>query len=113
MIAETVENLILDDTLKGIPGGVDPFLVGAAGAQRWNVLAEDLPLPLAVLKQSAMDRNSAWMRRFLDASTFHRCAPAAPTRNGAASTALSRFRPGKRPVAPSADRTSTFSMSPR
>jgi len=68
MIAETVENLILDDTLKGIPGGVDPFLVGAAGAQRWNVLAEDLPLPLAVLKQSAMDRNSAWMRRFLDAS---------------------------------------------
>jgi len=68
MIAETVENLILDDTLKGIPGGVAPFLVGAAGAQRWNVLAEDLPLPLAVLKQSAMDRNSAWMRRFLEAS---------------------------------------------
>jgi D-serine dehydratase len=68
MTAASVENLMLDDTLKGIPGGVDPFLVGAAGAQRWNVLAEDLPLPLAVLKQSAMDRNSAWMRRFLDAS---------------------------------------------
>jgi D-serine dehydratase len=57
MIAETVETLILDDTLKGIPGGVDPFLVSAAGAQRWNVLAEDLPLTLAVLKQSAMDRS--------------------------------------------------------
>ena len=68
MIAASVENLMLDDTLKGIPGGVRPFLVSAAGAHRWNVLAEDLPLPLAVLKQSAMDRNSAWMRRFLDAS---------------------------------------------
>ena len=51
MTAASVENLILDDTLKGIPGGVDPFPVGAAGAQRWNLLAEDLPLPLAVLKQ--------------------------------------------------------------
>jgi D-serine dehydratase len=68
MITETVENLMLDDTLKGIPGGVEPFPVGAAGARRWNLLAEDLPLPLAVLKQSAMDRNSAWMRRFLDVS---------------------------------------------
>ena len=68
MIAASVENLILDDTLKGMPGDVDPFPVSAAGARRWNLLAEDLPLPLAVLKRSAMDHNSAWMRRFLDTS---------------------------------------------
>jgi D-serine dehydratase len=68
MIAASVENLLLDDTLKGIPGGVAPFLVSVAGEQRWNVLAEDMPLPLAVLKLSAMDRNSAWMRRFLEAT---------------------------------------------
>ena len=68
MTAASVENLILDDTLKGIPGGVDPFPVSAAGAQQWNLLAEDLPLPLAILKRSAMDHNSTWMRRFLDTS---------------------------------------------
>ena len=31
---------------------------------RWNVLAEDLPLPLAVLKDAALRHNSGWMRAF-------------------------------------------------
>lgn len=59
------ETGLLDATQKGMPGGVIPFPIDDIGAKRWNVLAEDLPLPLAILKQSAMNHNSAWMRRFL------------------------------------------------
>jgi D-serine dehydratase len=39
--------------------------MGEIGAKGWNVLREDLPLPLAVLKKSAMDHNSGWMRDFV------------------------------------------------
>ena len=36
------------------------------GAQGWNLLREDLPLPLAVLKVSALRNNSRWMRSFTE-----------------------------------------------
>ena len=54
----------LDGQTKGLPAGfgaTDPAQVGSRG---WNVLAEDLPLPLAILKDSALRHNSAWMRAF-------------------------------------------------
>jgi D-serine dehydratase len=57
----------IDDRTKGIPGGTEPFRVGDIAAKRWNVLREDLSLPLAVLKQSTMDGNARWMARFVDA----------------------------------------------
>jgi D-serine dehydratase len=63
-----VEELLLDHRVKGIPGGTAPFPLGRIGEKRWNVLREDLPLPLAVLKENAVARNGAWMRRFLDLS---------------------------------------------
>ncbi len=50
---------------KGMPGGMAPIRLGDIGRQGWNVLREDLPLPLAVLKQSALDHNADWMSRFL------------------------------------------------
>jgi len=62
------EEALIDDTLKGVPGGVTPFPIRQVDAKNWNVLREDLPLPLAVLKQSTMELNSAWMRSFLKAS---------------------------------------------
>jgi D-serine dehydratase len=68
MTKGSIETLLLDDTLKGLQGGVAPFPIGEAGDRGWNLLAEDLPLPLAVLKSSAIDHNSAWMQRFLAAS---------------------------------------------
>ncbi|WP_124982437.1 amino acid deaminase [Ralstonia solanacearum] len=34
-------------------------------AQRWNVLNEDLNLPAAVLSQSRLEHNLAWMQRFV------------------------------------------------
>ncbi|ROP99520.1 D-serine dehydratase [Stella humosa] len=56
---------VLDETVKGMPPGVAPFPIGAIGEKGWNLLAEDLPLPLAVLKRSALDHNLDWMARFV------------------------------------------------
>lgn len=61
-------NMLADDAMKGIPAGTPPFRVQDAGRFGWNVLAEDMTFPLAVLKDSAIRHNSAWMRRFLDAT---------------------------------------------
>ena len=57
---------IVDQRTKGIPGGIEPFPLGDIGAKGWNVLAGDLPLPVAVLKLSALDHNSRWMTEFLN-----------------------------------------------
>ncbi len=67
-LPEIVLATTVDDTIKGIPGGVRSLHVADIASRNWNLLAEDLPLPLAVLKQSALDHNSAWMRQFLDLS---------------------------------------------
>ncbi len=66
----SASDLIVDDSLvdqrtKGIPGGVEPFPLAEIGRKGWNLLREDLPLPLAVLKRSALDHNGRWMRGFL------------------------------------------------
>lgn len=55
----------VDDRFKGIPGGTAPFALGAIAGHGWNLLREDLPLPLAVLKESALQHNGDWMHRFL------------------------------------------------
>lgn len=56
---------MLDERCKGVPGGAGAFAVDAIAAKGWNVLRGDMNLPLAVLKQSAMAHNSAWMRDFI------------------------------------------------
>ncbi len=56
---------LIDDRLKGVPGGTPPFALEDIATKGWNVLNEDLPLPLAVLKESAMAHNSRWMQRFV------------------------------------------------
>lgn len=66
-IAE-IENFLIDDLVKGMPGGVMPFRLGDIANKGWNILKEDLPLPVAVLKASAIDNNERWMKSFLDAS---------------------------------------------
>lgn len=62
---DSAEDALIDDCIKGIPGGTPPFRLGQVGAFGWNVLREDLPLPLAVLKDSAVTHNSAWIQRYL------------------------------------------------
>ena len=49
-----LDSLLLDHRTKGIPGGTPPFPLGAIGAKRWNVLREDMTLPVAVLKDAAL-----------------------------------------------------------
>ncbi len=60
--------MMLDGKTKGIPGGVAPFPIAEIGAKGWNLLAEDLVLPVAILRDSAIRHNSAWMRDFVASS---------------------------------------------
>jgi D-serine dehydratase len=60
-----IDALMLDGSFKGIPADIAGFPLGEIGGKGWNVLCEDLPLPLAVLRQSALRQNSRWMRQFL------------------------------------------------
>ncbi len=55
----------VDGTTKGIPAG-PPIPLRAVGNQGWNLLAGDVPLPVAILKKSAIEHNVDWMRRFTE-----------------------------------------------
>jgi D-serine dehydratase len=59
---------LLDATFKGYPPGAAPVRRSEVGAQGWNVLAGDLPLPLAVIRREALAHNIGWMQRFADAA---------------------------------------------
>lgn len=56
--------MLLDGRTKGVPAGAAPLETRDIASRGWNVLAQDLPLPLAVLKASSLDHNADWMRRF-------------------------------------------------
>jgi peptide/nickel transport system ATP-binding protein len=53
---------LLDGRFKGYPRTQAPRRRSEIGAAGWNVLAGDLPLPLAVLKREALEHNLAWMQ---------------------------------------------------
>ena len=57
------DGLMVDGRTKGIPPGMAPFPLADIGGMGWNVLREDMTLPLAVLKLPALDHNSRWMAR--------------------------------------------------
>ena len=59
---------VLDPTTKGYPLVAAPLPLSAVGAQGWSLLAGDLPLPLAVIRDSALAHNHAWMRDFTAAT---------------------------------------------
>jgi D-serine dehydratase len=58
---------------KGAPGRVEITLDRIA-EQQWSLLGEDLPMPAAVIKRTALLNNSRWMKRFLEV-TGSRIAP--------------------------------------
>lgn len=60
-------HVMLDDCTKGIPAGTSPFPIDEIRNKGWNVLAEDLTLPVALLKQRDIQHNSTWMQTFLAA----------------------------------------------
>jgi D-serine dehydratase len=53
-------------TAKGWPAVAGALPLRDVGRRGWNLLREDLPLPVAVLKASALAHNSRWMRGFLE-----------------------------------------------
>ena len=56
---------LLSNEFKGFPHRQPPISAQDIATQGWNVLAGDLPLPLAVLKQSALIHNVQWMQTFV------------------------------------------------
>src|SRR3989442_14427139 len=69
ILAET-----LDAATKALPPSGPALSISAIGAQHWRLLAGDLPLPQAVIRDSALAHNHAWMRDFT-ASTGVLLAP--------------------------------------
>jgi D-serine dehydratase len=63
-----IEASLVDDSIKGMPGGLRPIRLSEIGGQGWNLLREDMPLPLAVIRAPALAHNGDWMRRFLGRS---------------------------------------------
>jgi len=61
----TAQTERLGPWLKGYPPARAPIERVAVAQQRWNLLAGDLPLPLAVLKRDALAHNLAWMQSFV------------------------------------------------
>ncbi len=57
---------LLDASAKGFPHGHAPLRRSQIGAQGWNLLAGDLPLPLAVVKRDEVAHNIGWMRRYCE-----------------------------------------------
>lgn len=58
-----IEDQRLDVLVKGLPPGAS-LRLGDVGKQGWNVLTGDMPMPLAVIRESVLKANSAWMSAF-------------------------------------------------
>jgi D-serine dehydratase len=58
-------NPVLAPGLKGFPHGHAPIARSEIARAGWNVLAGDVPLPIALLKREALEHNLAWMQRFV------------------------------------------------
>ncbi len=63
-----IEASTLDSGLKGYPHQAPPCAVRDIGRQGWNVMRGDLPFPVAVLKDTALAHNLAWMADFAQAT---------------------------------------------
>ncbi len=63
-----IEASTLDSELKGYPHRAPPCAVRDIGKRGWNVMRGDLPYPVAVLKESALAHNLAWMADFTRAT---------------------------------------------
>jgi D-serine dehydratase len=74
MNLDSILSETLDAATKGYPLSSPALPISAIGAQRWSVLAGDLPLPLAVIRESALAHNHEWMHDFT-ASTGVLLAP--------------------------------------
>jgi len=58
----------VDATAKGYPHGAPAIPLREIGAQGWRLLDGSMPLPQAVIRDSALAHNHAWMRDFTRAT---------------------------------------------
>jgi D-serine dehydratase len=56
----------LDFPLKGVLPGAGPVSLNGIAAMGWSLLRGDLTMPVATLRRSAIERNSRWMRDFVE-----------------------------------------------
>ena len=54
----------LDSSFKGFPLSAAPCAVDEIGQRRWNLFDDDLPYPIAVLRQAELEHNLRWMQAF-------------------------------------------------
>lgn len=57
LAAEMAHDFIVDDTLRGIPAGTDPFPGSEIGARAWSPTAGELACPVLTLQESAYRSN--------------------------------------------------------
>ena len=60
------EEFLLDHRCKGYPLHAAPSRPADLRQRGWNVLAGDLPLPIAVIRESALAHNLAWMQAYAE-----------------------------------------------
>ena len=61
-----IQNTILDRRIKGIPGSSEPFPLKELKNKNWNILKEDMPMPLMVLKQKNYLHNLKTFSNYLE-----------------------------------------------
>jgi D-serine dehydratase len=59
------DSYVLNQDSKSYPLTAAPCRLSDIGKHAWNVLANDLPFPLAVIKRSALTHNLAWMQAYV------------------------------------------------
>jgi len=65
---DAIANEPIDGLIKGLPPSIAPLPLAAVGTQGWHLLRGDLPFPQAVIRDSALAHNHAWMRDFTKAT---------------------------------------------
>jgi len=66
--AQLDSEAILSPLDKGVPLGIAPMPIAAVPMQGWNILRGDLPLPVALIREEALQHNARWMRAFIEAN---------------------------------------------
>jgi D-serine dehydratase len=64
VITQTLDDPLISPAFKGFPHHSAPLRRSAIGAQGWQVLRGDLPLPLAMIRRDLMQHNLTWMQDF-------------------------------------------------
>lgn len=64
---------LVDARTKGFPRNSEPLSLKDIGSQQWNMLRGDLSLPVALIRQTALQQNIAWMRRYAELRDVQIC----------------------------------------